>query len=225
MENDQLSTRLQEQYQTRFSAHEQYRKKLWQLLTRDFFQQYVDVDNSVLDLGCGWGEFINNISAKNKYALDLNPDTTSKLHADVQFVQHDCAKEWPIEDNALDTVFTSNFLEHLPDKSSIENTLAQAFRCTKPGGKIICMGPNIKFVPGDYWDYWDHHVAITENSLAEALQLQGFQIDTCIDRFLPYTMSGGKQPPLILVSTYLKLRFAWRFFGKQFLVIATKKAI
>jgi SAM-dependent methyltransferase len=119
-------------------------------------------------------------------------------------------------------VFTSNFLEHLRSKELVDKTLREAFRCLKRGGKIICLGPNIKFVPGSYWDYWDHFIPITEESMAEALSLKGFRVGKKVDRFLPYTMSGGKNPPLIAVRLYLKLPFAWRFFGKQFLVIAEK---
>jgi hypothetical protein len=58
--------------------------------------------------------------------------------------------------------------------------------------------------------------------MAETLSLKGFRIARKVDRFLPYTMSAGKNPPLIAVRLYLKLVFAWRFFGKQFLVIAER---
>ena len=40
----------------------------------------------------------------------------------------------------LDVVFTSNFLEHLPDKASVERTVAEAQRCLKNGGLLICLG-------------------------------------------------------------------------------------
>jgi len=122
----------------------------------------------------------------------------------------------------LDVVFTSNFLEHLPNKNLIDKTLREAFRCLKPGGKIICLGPNIKFVNGSYWDYWDHHTPLTEESVAESLRLKGFNVQQKIDKFLPYTMSGSKKPSLFSLNIYLKLPLTWKFFGKQFLVIAKK---
>jgi hypothetical protein len=77
-------------------------------------------------------------------------------------------------------------------------------------------------VSGSYWDYWDHFIPITDESMAEALSLKGFKVIEKLDRFLPYTMSGGKKPPLFAVKLYLKLRFVWSFFGKQFLVVAHK---
>jgi predicted SAM-dependent methyltransferase len=74
---------------------------------------------------------------------------------------------------SLDVVFTSNFLEHLPDKVHVERTLAQAWRCLKDDGFIICLGPNIKYVPGAYWDFWDHFIPLTELSLSEVLKMKG----------------------------------------------------
>ena len=54
------------------------------------------------------------------------------------------------------------------------------------------------------------------------LKLEGFEISECIDRFLPYSMSQGSTPPLAFLKLYLKLPFAWKVFGKQFLVVAEK---
>ena len=213
---------LQEEYQQRFQGADLYRDSVWKILCTDFFSKYITPSCSVLDLGAGWGEFSRNIRAAKKYAMDLNPDCGKRVAGHSTFLHQDCSTTWPIDDGALDIVFTSNFLEHLSSKDLVDRTLREAFRCLKPRGKIICLGPNIKFVPGSYWDYWDHYIPITEESLAEVLSLKGFSVVEKIDRFLPYTMSGGNTPPLITVKLYLKLRFAWRFFGKQFLIVAEK---
>jgi hypothetical protein len=77
-------------------------------------------------------------------------------------------------------------------------------------------------VPGAYWNFWDHHVPLTEQSCAELLQMKGFGIVECITRFLPFSMSGGKKLPLFLIKLYLKLPLIWPLFGKQFLVIGSK---
>ena len=46
---------LEKQYQRRFAALDSYRDSVWQVLVRDFFQQYVDPTAAVIDLGSGWG--------------------------------------------------------------------------------------------------------------------------------------------------------------------------
>jgi SAM-dependent methyltransferase len=154
--------------------------------------------------------------------MDLNADTAKHLGAELTFFQQDCSQPWPLPENSLDTVFTSNFFEHLPDKATLGKTLQQARRCLKPGGRLICLGPNIKYLPGKYWDFWDHYLELTELSLSEGLGNRGFMIERCEPRFLPYTMVSGRQYPLVFIRLYLRLPIAWRFFGKQFLVIARK---
>jgi SAM-dependent methyltransferase len=152
--------------------------------------------------------------------MDLNPDAAEHLNDDVELLLQDCSQSWPLEDNSLDVVFTSNFLEHLPDKSSIEKTIVEATRCLKPGGQFIALGPNVRLVPGAYWDFWDHHVPISDRSLTELLTLKGLTVVEQHAGFLPYTMSDGRQPNLFLVRLYLKIRLAWRIMGKQFLIVA-----
>jgi SAM-dependent methyltransferase len=213
---------LQKLYTTRFTGHEDYRNQIWRLLTSEFFSRWVKPTDTVLDLGCGYGEFINNISAAKKYAMDLNPSTKNQVLPDVEFLEQDCSLPWPFPDNALDTVFTSNFFEHLPTKHVLLATMTEAQRCLKPGGRLIAMGPNVKYLTGTYWDFFDHYLPLTELSISELMTLSGLHIDESIARFLPYTMSMGRQPALWKVRLYLRLPFAWRLFGHQFLVIGRK---
>jgi len=214
---------LKKQYQLRFGNFEKYRRDVWKILCRDFFAKYIPERSTILDIGAGWGEFINNTDAARKLAMDLNPETKDRLSSEVDILQQDCSQKWQVESGALDLVFTSNFLEHLPDKASVERTICETHRCLKDDGIVICLGPNIKFLPGAYWDFWDHHVPLTDSSLSELLKMNGFTIDLCIPRFLPYTMSTGRKPPLFLVKLYLKVPLVWPLFGKQFLIIGRKK--
>jgi len=208
-------------YGTRFAGKTEYRSQVWRVLV-DYFGRWFPKTGSVLDLGAGYCEFINNASAAVKYAMDLNPDVRQMAAAGVTILEQDCSDVWPLAEGTLDAVFTSNFLEHLPNKSAVNSTLQNAFRCLKSGGRFIAMGPNIKYIPGAYWDFFDHYVELTELSLAEALLNIGFTTEESIPRFLPYTMSQGKQYPIWMLRTYLAMPAAWPLFGKQFLVIAQK---
>ncbi len=209
-------------YGARFSADLEYRKQVWSVLVAGWFGRYIQMTDSVLDLGCGYGEFINSIECRKKYAMDLNPDASRFLTKEITLFLQDCSARWPLSDASLDVVFTSNFLEHLPDKAAVGRALDEIGRCLRPGGRLVAMGPNIKHLPGEYWDFWDHYVPLSEASLKEALMTRGFSVDTCVDKFLPYTMATGRRYPLAFIGTYLKLPFAWRIFGKQFLVVGTR---
>jgi SAM-dependent methyltransferase len=217
-----LNDDLTKQYQRRFLPLQEYRRKVWSVLVGEFFQKYVGRNDTVLDLGCGWGEFINQIQCGRRLGMDLNSDSRLRLDPGIEFLQQDCSSPWQVPENCIDVVFTSNFFEHLPDKLALKQTLEQCYLSLRPGGKLICLGPNIKFLPGAYWDFWDHEIALTELSLKEILEIIGFQVLECWDRFLPYSMVGARQAPLWQVSLYLKLPLAWKIFGKQFLLVVHK---
>ena len=216
------SDELQRMYEVRFSGRVKYRDRVWGVLIRDYFQKFVRKEDTVLDLGAGYGEFINNVKCAKKFAMDLNPDTSSLVNAGIEVLLQDCSQTWQLPDNSLDVVFTSNFFEHLPDRPALARTLSEVRRCLKPGGLIIALGPNIKYALGSYWDFIDHHIPLTELSLAEALTQQGFGIEKCVGRFLPFTMASGPLYPVFFVAWYLRFPFMWRIFGKQFLVIGKK---
>jgi SAM-dependent methyltransferase len=213
---------LRKSYAKRFEADADYRNAVWRILVRDFFQRLVPPDADVLDLGCGYGQFINHITCRTKYAMDLNPSTRGHLLPQVRFLEQDCTSQWPLPDNSLDVVFSSNFFEHLMHKPAVEDAVRQVRRCLRPGGALVAMGPNIRFTGGAYWDYWDHYLPISDRSLAELLALMDFELERVTPQFLPYTMVGKRPQPAFLIATYLKLPWAWRFFGQQFLIIARR---
>lgn len=210
---------LQAIYRERFAGQAAYRQQVWQVLCR-YFARWVRADGTVLDLGCGHCEFINNIPARRKYGMDLNPDSRATAASGVSILQQDCSTTWAVTPGSIDTVFSSNFLEHLPDKAALLRTLAHARLALRPGGTIVLMGPNIKYLPGAYWDFFDHYVTLTELSLAEALVTSGYEVEQCTARFLPYSMSQGRTYPTWMLERYLKMPWVWPLFGKQFLLVA-----
>lgn len=89
----------------------------------------------------------------------------------------------------------------------------------------MLLGPNIRYVYDEYWDFWDHIIPMSDRSIMEILRMNGFNIQISIDKFLPYAMSGeGRKvtPPYFFIKAYLKMPFVWRIFGKQFFIIANK---
>jgi SAM-dependent methyltransferase len=211
-------------YRQRFPTKERAAKEVvWQVLCARFFSRYVAETDSVVDVGAGYCEFINNIRAARRVAVDANPELASCAAAGVE--TH-CG---PAEDlsflgtETVDVVFSSNFFEHLPNKATLNAVVAEMHRILKPNGKLLVMGPNVKCVPGAYWDYYDHHIPLTELSVAELLQLNGFRIEESIARFMPYTVKGRLPTTAWLVTCFLALRkLSFPLFGKQFFVVGRK---
>ena len=185
--------RLNRIYQKRFSGYESYRNRIWKILVNEFFYKWIRSTDHILDLGCGYGEFINNVNCSTRHAMDLNPKSKSLLDNGIIFHEQDCSKSWKIGTNSLDLVFTSNFFEHLPNKESLDRTMGEIKKALKPEGRLIAMGPNISVLKGKYWDFWDHHVALSDQSLCELLQIYDFTIEQSQSKFLPYNMVRVKE--------------------------------
>jgi dolichol-phosphate mannosyltransferase len=208
-------------YRHRFQARERERKAaVWAVLVSDFFQRWVESDDRVLDLGCGYGEFINNIRCGRRIGVDVNPESPEFLAPGVDFYGRGIDDLDFLPNGSVDVVFSSNVLEHLPNKAVVEQTLREVRRVLRPGGSVLLLGPNLRFVPGAYWDFWDHLVPITDRSLVELLGTLGFRVTHQIPRFLPYTTTTGVPQSPILVRWYLRLPLAWPVLGRQFFVRA-----
>lgn len=210
-------------YGLRYHANDLSRKNaIWKVLCNNFFQKYINKTDIVIDVACGHREFINNIIASNKIAIDLNPESKKFLDSSINFYQLSASNISQVGEGIADVLFVSNFLEHLRDKTALEEFYDQVLSLLKPGGKFMILGPNLRYMPGKYWDYYDHFLGLTHFSLIESLELHGFKIILCIDKFLPHSDRGKSLPHPILPWGYLKFPFVWKIMGKQFFIICEK---
>lgn len=210
-------------YGGRFTGTElTVKRQLWEMLCRQFLDQYIQHKDTVLDLGAGRCEFINACRAPRKIAVDLNPETPRYAQEGVEVVLTASDDLSAIESASVDVVFSSNFFEHLPDKRTLLRTLDECSRVVKPGGRLLVLMPNLRFLPGRYWDYFDHHLPLTDRSLVEGMRMTGFDPERVIPRFLPYTVKDlpFKARPW-LVGAYLHARWVWPVIGRQMFVAAT----
>jgi SAM-dependent methyltransferase len=211
-------------YQNRFSEREQQRKDVvWEVLCRDFFQRYVDTQAVVLDIGAGRGEFINHIRCAQKYAVDVNDDVARFLAPEVKFFRRSSDELSFLARDTVDVVFMSNFSEHLRTKEEMISTLLEIMRVLKVNGRLIIIGPNIRYAYREYWDFFDHHIPLSDKGMAEVLKALHFSIDTVIPQFLPYTTKSRIPKNALCVRLYLKVPLIWKILGKQMLVIASKR--
>jgi SAM-dependent methyltransferase len=218
-----LGADVQRIYRHRFNEADRCVKdRIWRIVVSDYLQRFFDERDVVLDVGCGYGEFLNHVKCARRIGVDLNPDSEGALADGIEFHAGDVRDLSFLADASVDAAFTSNLLEHLPGKGEVEELLGEIHRVLKRGGRLVAMGPNLRFLAGEYWDFWDHHVGITDRSLVEALENRGFELEDCLPRFLPYTTRSALPKADALVRLYLRVPLAWRFLGKQFLVRARK---
>ena len=210
-------------YDLRFGEHERSAKEgVWREIGRFLQRRYIPIDARVLDVATDTGYFIRNISAAEKWASDVR-DTSASMPPDVRFLQADglALAEFAPTDY-FDVVFMSNYLEHLDSAESVIEQLRVAHSLLRVGGRVIILQPNIKLVGPAYWDFIDHRVPLTEESLSEAAAFAGFEVREVIRRFLPYSVKGRLPAHPLLVKAYLRFPPAWRLLGKQTLYVGER---
>ena len=125
-------------------------------------------------------------------------------------------------EQGVDVAFVSNFFEHLPTKRDLLKTLTEVVRVLRPGGRLLILQPNIRYVGGAYWDFFDHELPLTERSLIEALELVGLKPIEVRPRFLPFTSKSAIPQHPALVWLYLKIPIMHRLLGRQSWIVARK---
>lgn len=210
-------------YAERFSAQGLDRRvRVWRVLCREWFQRYVPRDGSVLDVGAGYGEFINHIEARERLALDSNEDLRKHAAPEVQVLDTSDALHIPLDEARVDVVFCSNFFEHLPAREAILEVLGEIRRVLKPGGVLLVVQPNIKYLYHHYWDFFDHRIPLSDASMAEAMTMTGFDVVRQQAKFLPYSFQSRLPTADILVRWYLRVPLAQWLMGKQMFVVGLR---
>lgn len=212
---------LEPAYRRRLGGDVEFRKKMYRVLCRGFFDRYIPPEAVVLDVGAGYCEFINNVRAKRKIAVDLNPDARRFAEDDVEVILSTSTDLKQVQDETVDVAFTSNFFEHL-SKEDIVKTVREIYRVLKPGGRFLILQPNIRYCYKDYWMFFDHITPLDDRSLAEVLEVIGFKVVEGRPRFLPYTTKGKLPRSLFLIKIYLKISCLHKIFGKQAFIFARK---
>jgi len=217
-------------YAKRFtSAQDKTRDKTWQVLCSAFFQKYISPNDVVVEVGAGDGLFLRHIKAKRKIAVDISDHVNQLKTYDIEVLLMPATSFSKHINGQADTIFMSNFLEHLPTRKHVIEVFKQCHKALKPNGQIIILQPNVHYCGRRYWDFIDHHIGLTDHSLVEGLDITGFEIEHIIPRFFPFTVlskfgtfAKGNRATFC-VKLYLKLPFFWRFFGQQTFVQAKKR--
>ena len=189
-----------EQYQGRYPFMGS-RQGVWREIARAVAKDAADAE-TVLELGPGFCDFINQFPARTKLAFDINPDMAQHAADDVEFTVGDAVEIPGVGANTIDLVFASNFLEHLP-MPSILRVLARVREILKPGGRLALLQPNFRLCPKNYFDDETHVTVFTDASLAQVLVTEGLRIERLEPGWLPFSMSSRLPKWPGLVRLYL----------------------
>ncbi|MDE1976358.1 MAG: class I SAM-dependent methyltransferase [Elusimicrobia bacterium] len=206
-------------FRTRLSPDAR-RSGAWRLIARRL-EELVPIrpDAAVLDLGAGYCDFINEVNAKEKHAVDLAP---AKEHAapGVVFHQTRCDELDALPAAHFDAALASNLFEHLP-QDGIRKTLAGLARVLKPGGRLVVMQPNFRDCFREFYDDYTHVTPLTHLGLADLIASCGYAVEKVYPKFLPFSFKSSRLPaPAFLVWLYLRL--PWKPRSGQCLIVAVR---
>jgi ubiquinone/menaquinone biosynthesis C-methylase UbiE len=208
---------LNDQYfETRFSDDSR-REVLWRTLVRYYFQSQIPRDGCVLELGAGYGNFINNVRAKRRIATDSWPQFPKHLHAGVEAHVGSVDDLSYLEENSIDFVFASNLFEHV-SQEQFAAVLKQLRAKLKPSGTITMLQPNYRYAFREYFDDYTHRTVYSHLSICDFLQANSYEVLTCKPRFLPLTLKSRLKVSPFLIRMYLW--FPLKPLGKQMLIRA-----
>lgn len=186
-------------FETRF-PYDESKITVWDAVA-DYLDKKYGIGETVVDVGAGYGYFLEGVEAEHKLAVDHSSYPLKKTAADIETLVGDVT-EMPLEEDIADTLMLSNVLEHL-STDDIQTALTEVRRVLCPQGTLFVVTPNFALSPRQYFDDFTHKTILTHRSLADLLTLSGFTECDRIVRFLPFSSEGRLPVSQFLVRLYL----------------------
>lgn len=178
------------------------RASVWKALWRYYFRHRISPSDSVLDLGSGYGDFINNVVATRRIAIDLWPGFTAHLDGGVEAIIGPVGDLSRIADGSVDYAFASNLFEHLTQQE-FADVLSSLRSKLSPTGSLTIVQPNYRYAYREYFDDYTHVSIYSHVSLSDFLQANGFEPVEVRPRFLPLTVKSRLPAWGPLIGLYL----------------------
>lgn len=192
-------------YSEGYTPFSTYPEKLIRYLCKRFD---LKENQKLLELGCGRGDFLNEFKKKNLdiYGVDIS-SYSKNFFPDINFQRVDLSNQkLPYKDNYFDVIYSKSFIEHFYYPDLI---FEEAYRVLKPGGIIITLTPEWKYIYKSFYEDFTHRVPFTEVSLKDIHDMNNFK-NVKVESF--------KQLPIIFEKKYYSFIFNLLSFLTRILV-------
>jgi SAM-dependent methyltransferase len=201
-------------------TYDERRDLLWKTLCDSYFQRLVGPQDCVLELGAGYGHFINHIRCRRRIAVDAWEGMVQYLQPGIEAHVSSVTELEMIEDKTVDFAFASNLFEHLPQAEFAKTLRALRAKLAR-GGTLNILQPNYRFAYREYFDDYTHVAVYSDRSLTDFLAVNGFVVTECHARFLPLTIKSRMPVSAALIRLYLAMPV--KPMGKQMLLRAVPR--
>jgi len=207
-----------------------YPKKLIKELVRKFD---LSLGSSILELGCGRGEFLNEFVTLGMKGFGVEISNYAKdFCKNAEIKVSDITKErLPYPDNYFDIIYSKSFIEHFyyPDE-----VFKEAYRVLKPSGIFINLTPEWQYIYKSFYEDFTHRTPFTKKSLEDIHLITGFK-DVKVESFkqLPVLWSNStviknffkffSELTRLLVPDYFRFKFKWIRFSKEIMLLSFGK--
>lgn len=135
---------------------------------------------SVLEIGCGRGDFIDSLARKNLntcVGLELNKAVTESTSGERLTIFNETVESYANRGSAFDVVCCFQVLEHV---AQVDTFLRASVQIMKPGGRfLVCVPNNESFIKRDKNNILNmppHHMGLwSERSLRKIAKLYGLR--------------------------------------------------
>ena len=145
----------------------------------NYARQYINNEDSVLEIGSGKGAFLKKINSKNYVGLELSHEAIDIAEKNGITILNELIQDHAINNyNKYDVVCAFQVLEHVADiKSFIESSI----KCLRPNGTLIYSVPSadsfMSLVPNGILNMPPHHVSWwSEKTLSKLTNLFEIQL-------------------------------------------------
>lgn len=193
------------------------RDVLWRTLWQHHFRHRIKPQDCVLDLGSGYGSFINQVQARRRIAVDAWEGFSAHIAPGIEARVADASALGFLDDSSVDFAFASNLFEHMSQQAFAKVLDALRPKLTAHGSLTV-LQPNYRYAFREYFDDYTHVSIYSHVSLADFLNAQGWEVLDVRPRFLPLTIKSRLPVHPLLIRAYLVSPY--KPGGKQMLVHA-----
>ncbi len=177
------------------------RRGVWKEIAR-FVRRDAPTADTLVELGPGYCDFINQFPARRKIGFELNAEMAAYAGSDVELRIESAVELSDVLPRTVDLVFASNFLEHLAEKE-LQVLLSNVRRVLVPGGRLILLQPNYRLCPDRYFDDPTHQTVFDDRNIGAWLSRHGLRVVRLVPGLLPFSMQSRSPKWPILVRMYL----------------------
>ena len=203
-------------HQTRFE-YDKRRETLWRSLYDFYFKRWIRKDDCVLELGAGYGHFINNIEARRRIALDIWSEMPNYLQPGIESHVGSVTDLSFLQDGSVDFAFASNLFEHIT-RDDLAAVVHQLKNKLTEQGLLCLLQPNYRYAYKEYFDDYTHITVYSHLAMCDFLRSCGYEIVECVPKFTPLTVKSRFR--ISRIPIWLYLHSPIKLLGKQMLIIA-----